>query len=187
MLLRLGKNEIRLTCAEYSEDHPGLEMIYLLGTFGTVVNGTAVSMTEAPQCLKFGDWCDQGLAFYSGNASYSQMIQPSLKAGERLFVQIPKYEGVALRVWVNGKVARIIGWEPNEADITDLLEGQSSELRIEVIGHRRNSHGPFNVKSNHLNWTGPGDYMLKGTAEHYVGYQRVPCGLMAAPILSVRR
>ncbi len=101
-------------------------------------------------------------------------------------MSIPEYRGVAVRVLVNGKSAGVIGWEPNEVDITDLLDGKPAELRIEVIGHRRNSHGPFHIKEKWPVWTGPDTYMRSG--EHWFeGYQLVPCGLMKAPRLVCKR
>ena len=64
--IKLGANTVTLIC-DYSELHPGLEMVYLLGQFGTKIAGTQVTMTKKPDSLKLGDWGRQGLAFYSGN------------------------------------------------------------------------------------------------------------------------
>jgi len=184
-LLRLGENEITLAC-DYTEEHPGFEIIYLLGNFGTRVRGTDVTMTTAPTSLKLGDWVQQGLSFYAGSVSYVRTVRAGLDEGQRLFLRVPEYRGVALRLLVNGMSAGIIAWEPNELDITDLLEGDATHLCIEVIGHRRNSHGPLHHAEKWPRWTGPAQFVTAGE-EWVEGYQLVPCGLMAPPELVVRQ
>jgi hypothetical protein len=183
-VLHLGRNELTAAC-EYSELHSGLEIIYLLGDFGTKVDGTEVAITAAPRTLRLGNWVKQGLAFYSGSVSYRQTIQPRLTQGRRLFVAVPAYEGVAVRVLVDGQPAGIIAWPPYELEITHLVKGPSAVLTVEVLGHRRNSHGPL-----HLNFrpqrVGPGEYHPK-PAQELEGYNLVPCGLMAPPQLIVRK
>ncbi len=195
--LRLGANELTLTC-DYREDYPGFEIIYLLGNFGTQVRDTAVTLTAPPMQLRIGDWVRQGLAFYAGSVSYRRLVRPQLRSGQRLFVQVPAYRGVAVRVLVNGQPAGLIGWEPNEVDVTDLVQAAASgrprrgggaapvELTIEVIGHRRNSPGPLHYFEKWPHWTGPGRYIARGN-EWKDDYQLVPCGLMAPPRLIVRR
>jgi len=171
---------------DYPETHRGLEIVYLLGNFGTAVADTAVSITPPPASLKIGDWCEQGLAFYSGSVAYRRTLDVRPAAGERVFVRVPDYRGAAVRVLVNGQTAGIIGWEPNEVEITGLLTGAPVELAIEVVGHRRNSHGPFHINVKWPAWTGPGEFARQGDG-WMEGYQLVPCGLMAAPVAEVRR
>ena len=185
-LFRLGRNELLLEC-DYDEYHPGLEIVYLLGNFGTKVRGTGVTVTATPTSLKLGDWVKQGLAFYSGSVGYRRTIRPKLRAGQRLFVQVPSYRGVAVRILVDGKPAGVIGWEPNEVDITDLVSpGRPAELAIEVIGHRRNSHGPLHMAAKNPFWVGPEQYTT--TRKDWIDeHQLVPCGLMEPPRLIVRR
>ncbi len=103
-------------------------------------------------------------------------------------VQVPDYKGVAVRVLVDGRPAGVTAWDPPEVDITDFLpEAQGTvELRIEVIGHRRNSHGPLHHAELWPAWTGPGQFMTTG--EQWTdGYGLVPCGLMAQPEIVARR
>ena len=99
---------------------------------------------------------------------------------------MPDYRGVAVRVLVNGSTAGVIAWEPNEVDITDLISGGSVDLVIEVLGHRRNSHGPLHFSKKWPEWTGPTEYVTSGK-KWIDGYQLVPCGLMAPPRLMVRK
>jgi hypothetical protein len=184
-ILRCGANTITLTC-DYRESHPGFEIIYLLGNFGVKLKGNEPRITVPPAALKLGDWVPQGLTFYSGSVSYRKTIRPRLRAGERLFVQVPEYRGVGVRVLVDGQSAGIIAWEPNEIDITDLAKKPVVDLQIEILGHRRNSHGPFHYVEKWPEWTGPGQYVARGK-EWVDQYQLVPCGLMQPPRLAVKR
>jgi len=182
-MLRYGVNEITLEC-DYNGRHPGLEMIYLLGDFGTKIAGVRTPVvTAVPQTLKIGDWCKQGLTFYSGAATYSMPVRAAVKKGERLVVTLPEYRGSCIRILVDGVPAGLIAWPPQELDITDFVKDDKFELGIEVISHRRNSHGPFHCQKKWPKWTGPGEFKIYEVP----GYQLVPCGLLQAPVLEVRK
>ncbi len=183
-LVRPGANEIVLAC-DYTPAHPGLEIVYLLGQFGAEARGAEAAMVALPETLALGDWTAQGLAFYAGAVAYETTITPDLNAGERLFVRVPAYRGVAVRVLVDGRPAGVIAWEPNEVEITSLVGDGPAALQIEVIGHRRNSHGPFHLTEKWPTWTGPDSYQ-PGPARWQDDYQLVPCGLMAPPELVVK-
>lgn len=184
-LIRSGRNEITLA-GDYDENFSGLEIMYLLGNFGTRVAGTHLTLTAPATALTLGDWVEQGLTFYSGSVRYGATLTPVLAAGERLFAQIPDYRGIGVRIIVNGKTAGVIAWEPNEIDVTDFLVAGANELWIEVIGHRRNSHGPHHLKEKWPRWTGPSEYQAPDD-QWLDGYNLVPCGLMSAPKLVFRR
>ena len=180
-----GRNTLRLSCDD-DETFAGLECVYLLGRFGVRVRGTEVAMTAPPDTLRIGDWVGQGLPFYSGSVSYCRTIRPALRKSDRLFVATPEYRGVGVRVLVNGHQAGIIAWAPFEVEITDLVGREGADLRIEVLGHRRNSHGPLHHAEKWPTWTGPGEFVTSGK-DWKDGYQLVPCGLMKPPQLIVRR
>ncbi|MDD5678801.1 MAG: glycosyl hydrolase [Kiritimatiellae bacterium] len=184
-LLRKGVNELRLI-SDYAETHPGLEIIYLLGSFGVQIRGTQTTLTALPSQLKIGDWCRQGLPFYSGAVSYRCKIKPKIGKTERVFIRVPDWRGVVARISVNGKNAGIIAWAPYEVDITDCLtEAGPSELCLEIFSHRRNSHGPLHHAQKWPLWTGPAEFTSEGNLWHEA-YQLVPCGLLAPAVLSVR-
>jgi len=184
-ILRPGTNTLELTC-EFDADHPGLEIVYLLGSFGTAVKGTRVSIEKAPRVLRLGDWGAQGLAFYSGSVGYRTTVAAKPRKGERVFVEVPAYRGVGVRVLVDGRSAGVIGWEPNEVEITKLLGRGAAEVCVEVLGHRRNSHGPLHYHEKWPSWTGPGQF-VSGGKQWIDGYQLVPCGLMKPPMLVVKK
>lgn len=184
-LIRPGRNELTLEL-DYAEDFAGLEIVYLLGGFGVKVDGTAVTLTALPATLEVGDWCGQGLAFYAGHVAYRRTIDPKPAAGERVVVCVPEYRGAAVRVLVDGVEAGITAWHPQEVEITAFLKDKPVELAIQVLGHRRNSHGPFHLHDKWPTWTGPGEFKL-GPQYWFDGYQLVPCGLMQPPLLEIRK
>ena len=189
--LRLGENTLDLLC-RYDETHSGLEMVYLLGAFGVTVKGLSATVTAAPASLKLGDWTHQGLPFYSGSVTYTTRLQPKLAKGQHLVVQVGEFRGTAVRVLLDGQEAGLVAWPPYELDLTDALAARAREssapitLGIEILGHRRNSHGPMHLDQKWPLWTGPGQY---APSEHQVTdrYQLVPCGLMRTPKLVVRK
>ncbi|MFW6154855.1 MAG: glycosyl hydrolase [Planctomycetota bacterium] len=185
-LLRIGTNHVTLAC-DYAEDHPGLEIVYLLGEFGVRLLDDRPTVTAAPTALRIGDWTRQGLPFFSGAVAYYRTIRPTLRKGQRLFVQVGDYRGAAVRVRVNGREAGIAAWPPNEVEITHLLgDGGVAELSIELISHRRNSHGPLHLSEKWPRATAPASFTSTGS-DWQGGYQLVPVGLMAPPKLIVRR
>lgn len=185
-VLKIGRNVILLEC-DFDETFSGLEVMYIIGNFGAKASGNALTMTASVNELKIGDWCKQGLYYYGGSVTYVRKINPRVRQGQRLFVRIPEYRGVAVRVLVDGKQAGIIGWEPNEIDITNTVRGKKSvTLGIEILGHRRNSHGPLHMNEKWPFWTGPGQFRTSG--KNWIeGYSIVPVGMMKSPQIVVKR
>lgn len=186
-VLRGGANTLAITI-DYPETHAGLEICYFLGTFGAAVrNETDVALTASPAALAIGDWCAQGLPFYAGHVAYTATVRPAPQRGERVFVSVPEYRGVALRVLVDGQLAGMAAWRPNEVEITPFVaKGETVELAIEVIGHRRNSHGALHGAEPWPAWHGPNTFKFGQTAWRE-GYNLVPCGLMAVPVFAYRK
>jgi hypothetical protein len=180
--LKRGENLISMRC-DYTEEHPGLEIVYLVGGFGVEIEDGGLVMTDLPKKLKAGDWVTQRLPFYSGSVGYRTVVDGGLPEKSRMMVRVPEYRGVAVRVLVNGEVAGITAWEPNEVDITDLLQEGPNDVVIEVLGHRRNSHGPLHCTEKWPSWTGPDQFDTEGE-EWTDDYQLVPCGLMKPPVLA---
>ena len=184
-VLRTGENELVLRC-RFDENHPGLECVFLLGNFGTKLRGEGAVITAPPTSLRLGSWVGQSLAFYSGSVTYLRKVKPNLKGKERVFVRAPDFDGAGIRVWVDGKIAGVAGWDPYEVEITDHCGAESVLLGVEVLGHRRNSHGPLHHTSRHIEFCGPDEF--RSTGEDWSdAYQPVPLGLNASPVLVWKR
>jgi alpha-L-rhamnosidase len=184
-LLKPGPNHVTLT-GVYDATHPGLEAVHLLGRFGARVQGSRITLTDPPASLRLGDWTQQGLAFYSGSVQYRTTIRPRSRGASRWFVRVPDFKGVAVRVTLNGQSAGVVGWAPYEVEITDWIKGDPVELGIEVIGHRRNSHGPLHLSDPKPRFIGPIEYETTGKLWSD-DYRLVPMGLMKPPVLIHRK
>jgi hypothetical protein len=186
-ILRKGENEILLE-TYYNENHPGFEIIYLLGDFGVKLENKKPVIISLPENLKTGDWTGQGLPFYSGNLGYLLQIEKiDFNEKEKVFLRIPEFRGAGVRIFIDGKEVGILAWEPYEIDITDFIKGkEKSNLIIEILGHRRNSHGPLHYFEKWPVWTGPGQFVSEG--EQWTDeYQIVPCGLMKNPEILIKK
>jgi hypothetical protein len=177
--LKQGTNVLDLHC-DYHEDHPGLELIYLLGDFGTRIHNTSPIMTAPVRQIQIGDWVNQGLTFYGGNVSYLHTLTGIPADAGRIFLRVPEFRGIGISVYVDHHHAGCIAWEPQEVELTDLIQRDGCELRIELIGHRRNSHGPLHLSNPWPTWTGPHQFQYE-EGKWNQGYTLVPIGLMKPP------
>jgi hypothetical protein len=167
--LHPGDNLLTLTL-DYVETFSGLEAVYLLGDFGVQYRGTDMSIVSPPRNLTIGDWCSQGLPFYSGAVGYRHRLRPQLENGERLVLRLGAFSGVAVRILIDG------------ADAVAAADGDEIELTIEVMGHRGNSHGPLHLAEQNPAWTGPADFETIGERWRE-DYRQTPLGLMQPPRL----
>jgi len=181
--LKVGTNELILK-TEYGPTH-GLEALYFTGEFGFRWDGTKPVITELPTSLKLGDWVGQGFACYSSAITYVTEIEPSIEEGQRLFLELPSWQGVLARVRLNGVTVGAVAWPPYEVDLTDELKPGKNRLEIEIMSSRRNLLGPLHLSIKYPPWTGPGQFVTTGDqwTDEYVS---VPYGLMEPPVLSVR-
>ena len=178
-----GTNRLRLR-GRYDDD-AGLETMFLLGDFSVRLDGAEATL-DAPRRPEFGDWTQQGLPFYSGAVTFRRTVEVEAQKGDRVFVEIPSFRGTCVRVLVEGQEAGIVAWEPQEVEITGLLEGrQSVELALEVVSHRRNAFGPLHNTETWPRWTGPAQFVTTGEGWQEE-YNLVPCGCMELPLISYR-
>lgn len=183
--LHSGANELRLLCDYDAES--GLEICYLLGNFGVKVKGAQATITPPVTSLKIGDWVKQGLAFYAGHVTYHTNVKLPRCKDTHVFLRLPAFRGVGARVFVNDRPAGVLAWPPYEADITAFVKSapRAVKLGIEILGHRRNSHGPLHHAQKWPAWTGPTEFITTGD-KWREDYQLVPCGLMKPPELVVK-
>ena len=175
--LVLGENHIRIVY-NYDENDSGLEIIYLRGNFGVRDVDKVPTLCALPETLQLGDWTAQGLPFYSGNVSYRQEVKLSLGKKEKALLLLGEWRGTAVRVRVNGADAGLIAWAPYAKDITAFVKNNAENvIELEVLGHRRNSHGPLHMDETWPHWTGPEQFWQNSKR----AYNLVPCGLLGEP------
>jgi len=184
-VLRVGVNEIEMAIDFVEDDN--LETSFLLGSFGVRLDGSGerARIGALPAKLRSADWCKQGLAFYGGSVTFRRRVEVRRQADERVFVTLPKWSGGVVRVLIDGKPVGYVKWQPYELDITRAIETEAFDLGIEVIGHRRNAFGPLHQTSPEPPWVGPGNFITENEAWQEA-YNLHPCGLLTAPVLSVR-
>ena len=161
-----GNNMLELECT-YNDLLPGLEMCYLIGDFG-VENDTVVSL---PERLEIGDWCKQRLPYFSGNLDYIiplKNVSGTIKLGE--------WCGAAVEYSINDSDYKLLAWPPYTICLGD--EPVSGTLKLRILGHRRNSMGPFYLEKTPI-WTGPEQFKMFETQER----QLVKCGLLTSPVI----
>jgi hypothetical protein len=137
-----GINEVTLAASKmtvFSE----LEAIYILGEFN--LNSQEKGWRLAPpDLLNVGSWQKQGMPFYSDGVSYTKMFH--IKPGDNSYiVSAPFWEGSVVNVQVNKKDAGIIGWQPNELDVTDFITDGKNEISLIVVGTLKNLLGPHHI------------------------------------------
>ncbi len=135
-----GMNNITLV-APHMTIHSELEPIYILGDFGLERQERGWKLTRANP-LGPGAWAAQGMPLYPFGVKYAATYQAA-KDGDRYMVRLPAWTGTVAEVQVNGKPAGIIGWQPYELDMTDLLKEGSNEVSVIVYGSLKNLLGPL--------------------------------------------
>ncbi len=185
VVFQRGKNF--LTLEGTFDRKANLELIYLLGQFGSETDGKNVAMTKLPGKLKLGSWLEQGLAFYAGNVTYRTTLELTPEAGKAYLLKFPKFEGSAIEVTINGQKPQVTGWPDYQVDCTSSLTEGKNTIDIKVLGSRRNSFGPFHLTTDNPTGVGPNSYIQNPEAlnEWQEEMRLKNYGLYEAPVLTV--
>ncbi len=162
----------------YNVAQSGLEAIFLRGDFG--VRGMR-TMTALPPDLHVGDWCEQGLANYSGDVTYHydfKLLPEGLD--HKFMLEVPNFGGTAVGVSINGSPMQMLLSEPYVFEL-DNVKPDENRVDITVFGSRRNLCGPFYNKDRWPWWTGSGELKCYQVTERRL----VPSGLLEAPEILV--
>lgn len=157
------------------------EWAYLLGDFGVRLDDErrVAVITAAPRSLHAGDWADQGLPFYAGNATLHFSL--SISAGGDYALDLPGLRAPLARVALNGRDLGPIAFAPRRLDL-GRVEAGAHELTITVFGHRANAFGPVHLADPGHCWLGPNAYRTNGAA-WTDDWRLQPWGLIRAPRL----
>ncbi len=123
--------------------------IYLLGDFLVKPAKQGFEITDGT-IATLGSWREAGLPFYSQKVAYSQNFSISKTDKTSFKVKLNQWNGSVAEVLVNGRSAGLIAWQPNELDVTSLLEEGENEITIKVTGSLKNTFGFF--FQNNDNW-----------------------------------
>lgn len=136
--LQAGENHIEVIFP-FSKT-TNIEWCYLLGAFGVRCQGQHRNLIPLAKQLYFDSILHQGLPHYGGNITYHIPVNLT---GNRLRVQIPDYDGTAIRVELQGQKSYII-YPPYQTVLEDLLPGQHT-LQLTLLGNRSNCFGPVHM------------------------------------------
>lgn len=173
--MQSGENHIEVILP-YGEQ-TNIEWCYLLGNFGVCCQGEHRTLVPLQKSLAFHSIVPQGLPHYGGNITYHI---PVTLAENRLRIQVPRYDGTAVRVECQGKKAYIV-YPPYCTVLEDLLPGQHT-LQLTLLGHRNNCFGPVHM----LDAEEPGSHprTWHTTDEKWTeSYQLVPIGIHSPPVI----
>jgi hypothetical protein len=139
--VRAGRNSLKIAASPMSV-HNELEPVYIIGDFGAAAQAKGFRLVPSAE-LKTGCWKDQNLPFYSEAVSYSQRY--SLPSG-RYKVVLGNWAGTVAEVKVNGKPAGVIGWQPYEVSLGELVKPGENNVEVLVSGSLKNLLGPHHGK-----------------------------------------
>ncbi|MBQ8447372.1 MAG: hypothetical protein IJX27_00390 [Clostridia bacterium] len=173
--IKKGENTVLINLRYSNAD--SVEACYVLGNFGVEVHGYYATVTSLPEKLYFEDVTRQKLGFYGGNIRYSFKIN----GGGRKTLEISKYRGAVIKVFVDGEEKGYIDFPPHRLSFGELAEGEHT-VELVLYGNRMNTFGQLHKTNEHLEWTGPDSWRTKGrfwTDE----YQLTRFGILTAPRL----
>jgi hypothetical protein len=89
------------------------------------------------------DLIGAGYPFFAGVMRASRRLTLARPvAGERLILGVHGLSACLVRVFVNGAMSGVRGWDPFTVDITDAVKEGQNELALELVGTLRNLLGP---------------------------------------------
>jgi hypothetical protein len=124
-----------------------VEPVYLVGDFGVMPGKVGFSIGKEKKPLELGSWKAQQMPFYSHSVSYEKTFQNPAK--DKVLVKLNDWAGTVAEVKVNGASAGVIGWEPYELDITDLVKEGENSVEVIVTGSLKNLMGPHHLNPEH--------------------------------------
>ncbi|MFA5865666.1 MAG: glycosyl hydrolase [Phycisphaerae bacterium] len=182
-LLVRGKNF--LTLEGQFDRLTNLETIFLLGNFGVETDGKNATLTKFPVRFDLGSWRDEGLPFYCGNVTYRTTFdfQPDTKL--KYLLTLPKFEGAAAEITLNGAVLPLVAWPDYQIDCTNSLQAGKNAIDIRILGSRRNGFGPLHLATDKPSSIGPYSYIgnPENPQDWQDEYKLIDYGLYEPPVI----
>ncbi len=174
-LPKIRKGENVITVDLRFGDITQIEAYYLLGHFGVEHHGVSSTVTALPEKLYFENIASQKLPFYGANIKYSFEIE----GGGKKTVEVSKYRGAVIKVYVDGNHKGYIDFPPHRCDLGELSEGKHT-VTLEFFGNRMNTLGQLHNTNDDIPWANNDSWRTKGRfwTDDYLFY---PTGIMTSP------
>jgi hypothetical protein len=176
---RTGENTVTLVAPEFSR-HTEIAPVYVLGEF-SVRAASPGFVLGAPKALGMGDWLKQGLLFYPWGVRYAMPFSLRAQAAG-IALQVLHWQGSAMRVKVDGKLAGDVAYPPYVLEANARLKPGRHTLEIDLFGNLKNMMGPPFSEALPIIWAWTNAPAHQPDGKRYRFYS---CGLKTAPTLSV--
>ncbi len=174
-LPKIQKGENVITVDLLFGDITEIESYYLLGNFGVEHHGVTSTVTELPKVLYFENIVSQKLPFYGANIQYSFTIN----GGGKKTIEIAKYRGSVIKVFVDGKHKGYIDFPPHRCELGELSEGEHT-VDLVFFGNRMNTLGQLHNTYDQIPWASSDSFKTKGRF-WTDDYLFCPTGIMTSP------
>lgn len=137
-----GENKVLLVNNSYGVNS-GIESVFLVGGFKLKKEASRFILQKEEEIL-LGDFTKCGYPYYSGEMIY----ETDFEIGERLkgkyILKLEDLNMVIAKIKVNDIEAKLLAWEPYEADISSVIKTGKNTLSITVINSLQNLLGSHN-------------------------------------------
>jgi len=139
--VKKGANTLTITVSPF-RILAEIEQVIILGNFRVVPAKKGFEIKSPAQSFDLSSWKSQGYPFYAKSFSYVKKFNISdLEA--KYAVALGEWNGTIAEVFVNGKSAGIIGFEPYQLDVSKLLKQGENTIDVRIAGSNQNLLGPF--------------------------------------------
>ena len=104
-----------------------------------------------------GSWSKNGMPFYPDKVAYSEKFNIDKTTGTAYWVKLNRWDGMVSEVYVNGKQAGMIAWQPEDLDVTPFIRDGENEITLKVTGSLKSPFGFF-YKESDTRIFGPGSW-----------------------------
>lgn len=128
-----GVNAVAVKLTVRKKSDGMIDLLKIIGDF-RVKECCGREIIAAPtRTIRTGDWVPQGLPYFSGTGSYTQVIDvPADYVGKALFLRASVGADV-LEVDVNGRFVGTCLWNPYVLDISDYIMEGKNEITLRVV------------------------------------------------------
>jgi hypothetical protein len=131
-----------------------LEAMYLLGDFGVYgkeeptdtncIRYNRDFIIGKPPVAAVSELTSSGFPFFAGTISMKkEIVLDDIPKEKRIYISLDKMDACLASVYLNGRHAGNLYWDPLKLDITDLVMAGKNTIEIKLTNTLRNLLGPY--------------------------------------------